>query len=391
MNRIARLHELGQSAWLDFLDRRLLSGELRRLVEQDGLRGVTSNPTIFQKAMASSTDYDASIRSAPRSTSDAAVLERIMVRDLSVACHELRSVYEATSGADGFASIEVDPTCAGDTAAQVEQATRLWQAIERPNLMVKIPATRPGIPAIESCLAHGINVNVTLLFSVSRYREVVEAYMRALERRVRANQPIDRIASVASFFVSRIDTKVDALLDAMPNALRGAAGALRGQIAIANAKLAYEAFEHVVASERWKALAQRRARPQRLLWGSTSPKDPRYADTYYLDALVGPETVDTMTLDGFRAFLDHGRPEPRLVRERRAAHERMTQLKALGVDIDAITERLEIEGVAAFVEAQKKSLDAIAEKRDVRRRAVDAQPRDPARSARARRDARLGR
>ncbi len=368
MNRIQRLAELGQSAWLDFLDRRLLtSGEFRRLVERDGLRGVTSNPTIFQKAISGTSDYDAFVRGAPPSESDASVLERLMVRDLALACDVLLPAYEESGGTDGFASIEVDPTIASDTAAQVEQATRLWRAVNRPNLMVKIPATRAGLPAIESCLAHGININVTLLFSVSRYREVVEAHLRALERRAHANQRLDHVASVASFFVSRVDTKIDRLLDARRDALRREeAESLRGRIAIANAKIAYEAYERVVASDRWGALAARGAQSQRLLWGSSSPKDPRYADTYYIEALVGPDTVDTMTLEGVRAYLDHGKPELRITKDRDLAHSQLEQLEDLDVKLDRITDQLETEGVTAFTESFRRSLQAIAEKRSAR-------------------------
>jgi transaldolase len=363
-NRIQTLAALGQSAWLDFLDRRLLlSGELRRMIDVDGLRGLTSNPSIFQKAIATTSDYDALIREAPPSESHASILERIMIRDLGDACDELRSVYDATRGADGFASIEVDPRIANDTAAQVEQAKRLWDAVHRPNLMVKIPATRPGLPAIESCLAHGVNINITLLFSVNRYREVIEAHLRALEKRVALGAPIDGIASVASFFVSRVDTKIDKLLDAMPNALRGAAGSLRGQIAIANAKLAYEEYERIIASERWKALAQKGARPQRLLWGSTSPKDPLYADTYYVEALVGRDTVDTMTREVFRAYLDHGEPAERLTRDRDRAHAQIAKLEELAIDLERITDQLEEEGIEAFVKAFRESVSAIEKKR----------------------------
>lgn len=373
MNRIQRLEELGQSAWLDFIDRKLLvSGGLDRMIADEGLRGVTSNPTIFQKAIASSSDYDALIQQAPPSEPDASVLERLMVRDLTAACDKLRPVYDRTDGADGFASIEVAPSVAGDTAATVEQALRLWTAVDRPNLMVKIPGTRAGLPAIESCLAHGININVTLLFSVSRYREVIEHHLRALERRVASNEPIQRIGSVASFFVSRVDTKVDKALDMLPNALQGSAGALRGQIAIANAKIAYEEFLHIAASPRWQRLAAKGARPQRLLWASTSPKDPAYPDLYYVEALIGPQTVDTMTLDCFRAYLDHGQPEVRLPRNIELAHKQIAALATLAIDFDRILEQLEEEGVALFAESYAKALSSIAEKR---RPAVGAQAR----------------
>jgi transaldolase len=368
MNRIHRLEELGQSVWLDFLDRELLtSGELTRMIHQDGIRGVTSNPTIFQKAIAGSSAYDDLIRAAPPGESEASILEKVMVRDLTLACDRLRPVYNATDGADGFASIEVEPTRAGDTAAQVEQAARLWAAVDRPNLMVKIPGTRPGVPAIQSCIAHGININVTLLFSVSRYREVIEAYLMGLERRVAANQPVDRVASVASFFVSRIDTKLDKHLDALPNALRGAAGALRGQIAIANAKIAYEKYEEILESDRWKALAAKGARPQRLLWASTSSKDPLYADTYYPDALVAPLTIDTMTRETLRAYLDHGNPEVRIATNREIAHRQMRDLAALQIDLTSETDALETEGIASFTDSFQSTLRAIAEKRARRR------------------------
>jgi transaldolase len=361
MNRIRRLEELGQSVWLDYVDRKLLlSGELDRMIMEDGLKGVTSNPTIFQKAIAGSDDYDAFVKAAPASEPDASVLERLMVRDLTMACDQLRIVHSGSDGADGFASIEVAPALAGDTAGSVAQATRLWRAIDRPNLMVKIPGTRAGLPAIEQCLADGINVNITLLFSVARYREVIEAHLRALERRAAAGQPIDRVASVASFFVSRVDTKVDKALDALPNSLAGAAGGLRGQIAIANAKIAYEEYQRVIASDRWKALAAKGARPQRLLWASTSTKDPTYPDLYYAEALIGPDTVDTMTPATFRAYLDHGEPEPRLARDVKGAHGQLTALVTFGIDLDAITGHLEDEGVASFAESFAKALRAIA-------------------------------
>jgi transaldolase len=373
MHSIQRLEELGQSVWLDFLDRSLLtSGELERMVAKDGLRGITSNPTIFQKAIASSGDYDALIQSAPPSESEASILERLMVRDLALACDKLRSVYDSSAGGDGFASIEVAPGLAGDTAGSVEQAARLWAAVNRPNLMVKIPGTRAGLPAIESCLCHGININITLLFSVSRYREVIEAYLRALEQRAAAKQPLDRVASVASFFVSRVDTKVDKALDALPNALRGTGGALRGQIAVANAKLAYETFGRILASDRWKALAAKGARPQRLLWASTSPKDPAYDELYYAEALVGAPTVDTMTPATFRKYLEHGKPEPRLTQDHERARRQIAALKPLAIDLERITDHLEDEGVASFAESFTKALRSLADKR---RLAVGEQPR----------------
>jgi transaldolase len=373
MNPIRRLEALGQSVWLDFIDRKLLvSGELERMIREDGLRGLTSNPTIFQKAIAGSTDYDDLIRSASSSETDAAVLERLMVRDLTDACDALRPVYEAENGADGFASIEVSPAVAEDCPGSVEQAVRLWSAVQRPNLMVKIPGTRAALPAIESCLSHGININITLLFSVPRYREVLEAYLLALEARVARNAPVDHIASVASFFVSRVDTKIDKRLDAMPEPFREKARVLRGEIAIANARLAYEEFQHIYTTERWKRLAARGARPQRLLWASTSTKDPAYPELYYVEALIGAQTVDTMTLDTFRAYLAHGEPEARLTLDRPRAHDDMATLAALEIDFGCVAEELEDEGIVSFAESYNRALKSIADKR---RKVAAEQPR----------------
>ena len=364
MNRIRRLEELGQSVWLDHIDHELIaSGELERLVWRDGLRGVTSNPTIFQKAIAGSQSYDALLRDAAPSETDEALLERVMVRELTRACDVLRPVYDATGGGDGFASIEVAPSVASDCAGSVEQACRLWAAVARPNLMVKIPGTQAGLPAIESCLAHGININVTLLFSVPRYREVVEAYFKALEGRASRNEPVERIASVASFFVSRVDTKVDEALDALEGERRSAGRALRGKIGIANARLAYAEYERLYTSARWKRLAARGARAQRLLWASTSTKDPEYPDVYYIDALAGPETVDTMTPESFRAYLDHGDPASRLEDGRDRAREQMEALASLGIDFSRVADELEDEGVEKFAKSYDEAVKSIAAKR----------------------------
>jgi transaldolase len=364
MNRMERLGEIGQSAWLDFIDHALLSsGELKRLIESEGVSGVTSNPTIFHKAIAGSGDYDQVIAAAAPSETDAALLERLMVKDITLACDALRPVYDRSAGADGFASIEVAPSLAGDVAASVEQAVRLWSAVGRPNLLVKIPGTRAALPAIESCLTHGIGINITLLFSVPRYRQVIEAYLHALERRVAANEPIDKIASVASFFVSRVDTKVDGALDALPEHRRARASKLRGRIAVANAKLAYAELSRVLASDRWKALAARGARPQRLLWASTSPKDAAYGDLHYVAPLVGAHTIDTMTPATLRAFLDHGEPEARLARDVDQAREQLAALAALGIDLGELTEQLEAEGVRSFADSFERTLKSVAEKR----------------------------
>lgn len=372
MSTIDGLLACGQSAWLDFLDRKLLdSGDLERMIASDGLRGLTSNPTIFQKAIATSGAYDDVLGSAKPGEPDPMVLERLMVRDIRAACDRFLPVYERTGGRDGFVSIEVSPLAALDTKRSVEDAQRLWDAVSRPNVMVKIPGTPEGLPAIQSCLAAGININITLLFSVDRYIDVAEAHMNALAARVAAHQPIDRISSVASFFVSRVDTKVDRALDALDSGHGARARELRGQIAIANAKIAYEAYSRFVSSERWKTLEAVGAQPQRLLWASTSPKDPAYPDIYYADALVGPDTVDTMTLECFRAYLDHGKPEVRLTRDLSLAHSQIDALSALGIDLPRIERDLEQEGVAAFTESHRRAIETIGE----RRRTLSAQPR----------------
>jgi transaldolase len=364
VNPIQRLAELGQCAWLDFIDHRLLtSGELARRIASDGLRGLTSNPTIFQKAVAASADYDDLLRGAPASDTDAEIFERLMTREIALACDELRRVYDDSDGSDGFVSIEVAPTLARDASGTIEQARRLWREVGRPNLLVKIPATRECLPAIEQCLGEGVNVNITLLFSVARYRDVADAYLRALETRVTEAKPIDGIASVASFFVSRVDTKIDKALDGLTGSKQECGRPLRGQIAIANAEVAYEEFERVFGAERWKKLAARGARPQRLLWGSTSTKDPKYPDLYYVEALVGPQTVDTMTRKCFDAYLDHGSPEARLGRGPERARQQLAGLAALGIDLEAVTRGLEDEGVAAFAASFDQAVESIAAKR----------------------------
>lgn len=364
MHPIRRLGELGQSVWLDFLDHDLLaSGELQRLIEQDRLRGQTSNPTIFQKAIASGTAYDDFVRGAPVGESDASVFERIQVREVSAACDAFRRVYEESRGADGFVSIEVQPRLAHDTAGSIEEARRLWSRVGRPNLMVKIPGTREGLPAIQQCLAEGININITLLFSVDRYKEVAEAYARALEARTAEGQSIDRLASVASFFVSRVDTKVDKALDKLTGAMLECGRAERGQAAIANAKLAYDAYGRIFAGERWSRLAMRGARPQRVLWASTSTKDPAYPDLYYAEALIGPATVDTVTMETFRAYLDHGQPEVRLPLGVEEAGKHIGALATLGLDFTRMTQELEDDGVSAFAASFDQAVATIANKR----------------------------
>jgi transaldolase len=364
MHPIQRLRDLGQSVWLDFIERSMLtSGALERMIERDGLAGQTTNPTIFQKSIASSHEYDALIRSAAADEPDDSIFRRLAARDVTLACDLFRPLYERTRGMHGLVSIEVDPRLAADKTASIEEARRLWHLVSRPNVMIKIPGTGEGVDAIRQCLSEGININITLLFSVPRYREVIEAYLEALEARVERKEPIDSIASVASFFVSRVDTKLDKVFDRMRDGGDGDAARLRGQIAIANARIAYEEYERVCGSDRWLFLASRGARPQRLLWASTSTKDPAYPDTYYAEELVGKDTIDTMTPETFDAYADHGRPEVRLTRDRTRAHAQMGALASLGIDFRRTARELEDEGVQAFSDSYRKALGTIGEKR----------------------------
>jgi transaldolase len=358
-NPLLALVRLGQSPWYDYITRELMaSGRLARLIAGDGLRGMTSNPTIFQKAVAGSSDYDDDIRRlAAEGRSPAEIFEALSVLDVRAACDGFRPLYDATAGADGLVSLEVTPDLAHDTEATVAAATRLWRAVERPNAMIKIPGTREGLPAITESLARGVNINITLLFSVDRYREVIAAFMEGLARRVREGLPVDRIASVASFFVSRVDGRVDPLLDKAGDPKR-----LRGTIAIANAGVAYEAFERSLETPAWKALAAKGARPQRPLWASTSTKDPRLPDTYYIEALIAPMTVNTMPPDTFDAYRDHGKPEVRIRQAIAEAPARLAALEASGISLAEVTRFLEEDGVAKFADSYRQLLAGIETK-----------------------------
>ena len=346
-NPLVKLGALGQSPWLDFITRDLLtSGELQRMIEQDGLRGMTTNPTIFEKAVSESDTYDADIRElAEQGLSPARIFEAIAVADVQKACDLFRPVFDATHGQDGYVSLEVAPEFAYDAEATVREARRLWGSVGRGNTMIKIPGTAEGLLAVEKCIGLGINVNVTLLFSVERYEKVVGAYFAGLQSRLVRNMPLDRLASVASFFVSRVDGKVDPLLDKLGT---DEARYLRGSIAIANAQAAYERFEHAFRGSDWRVLARKGARPQRPLWASTSTKDPQYTDTHYVEPLVAQNTVNTLPPDTFAAYRDHGDPQVRIPERIPDARERLEKLKGLGIDLAAITEALEKEGVAKF-------------------------------------------
>lgn len=355
-NPLRVVRQLGQSIWLDYLKRELLlNGALARLIRTDGLAGVTSNPAIFEKAIREGREYDASIRElAERGFSAAAIYDALTIEDVGTAADLFRSVYEETQGRDGYVSLEVSPDLAHDTARTVEEAQRLWARLRRPNVMIKVPATPAGIPAIRRLIASGVNVNVTLLFSVRRYREIADAYMAGLEDR--GDAPLAPLASVASFFLSRIDTLVDQRLDAIGNST---ARALRGRAAIASARLAYQLYKELIAGSRWQALARGSANPQRLLWASTSTKDPAYDDIKYVEALIGRDTVNTLppeTLDAYRA---HGNPAMRLEDELPRAQSLPAELAALGIDLEQVAQQLEEEGVRKFAEPYDKLLAAL--------------------------------
>lgn len=358
-NPLRRLNAAGQSVWYDNIQRSMLtSGELARLLAEDDLRGVTSNPAIFEKAIIGSRDYDAALRALARRRpggSSRELFYELAVEDIDAAAELLAPTYRATDGVDGMISLEVSPDLAHDAEATVAEARRLHARLGRPNVMIKVPATRAGLPAIEQLVADGVCVNVTLLFSVARYEQVVEAYLRGLERRLRQGLPIGRVASVASFFVSRLDTLLDPLLaERRPE--------LQGKIAIANAKLAYRRFQELFAGARFAALAAAGARPQRLLWASTSAKNPAYRDVIYVEQLIGPHTVNTMPPATYAAFRDHGVVAPTLTQDSDEAAAQLAMLAGLDIDLADVTDRLEAEGVAAFAHSFEQLLAAVEAK-----------------------------
>ena len=367
MSSLKDLQSLGQSVWLDFISRDLVaSGELARLVSA-GLRGLTSNPAIFEKAVGQGTDYAVEIAELARAGHDArAIYERVAIRDIQSAADALRPVYDATAGADGFVSLEVSPDLADDTDGTLSEARRLWREVARPNLMVKGPGTPAGVPAIRELITEGISVNVTLLFSQQAYESVAAAYIDGLEARALLGADLARVAGVASFFVSRIDSAVDALLDrriaaiAANNATaRGVLAALKGKVAIANARLAYHHYQSLTAGRRWQALAAKGARPQRLLWASTSSKNPAYRDVIYVEELIGAETVNTLPPATLEAFLDHGVAKPAITKDVEGARHVLVELARDGISLDAVTDELLRDGVKLFAEAFAKLLAAV--------------------------------
>ncbi|HEX2142322.1 MAG TPA: transaldolase [Candidatus Limnocylindria bacterium] len=360
-NALQRLYaEHGQSPWIDFIDRDLItSGRLAGLVD-DGIRGLTSNPTIFAKAVAGGEYNDLIRREIDAGDDNRTIYEEIAVGDVGDAADILRGIYDASDGTDGFVSIEVEPDLADDTKATLERARHLWGRLERPNVFVKIPATPAGLPAIEDAVAEGININITLMFSVDVYRDVARAYIAGLRRRKERGEPIDRVASVASFFVSRVDTKVDKALDAVGT---DAARALRGQAAIANARQAYAAYGEIFGGTEFAGLRAAGARVQRCLWASTSTKNPDYRDVLYVEELIGPDTVNTMPLETIQAFLDHGRVERTLDSDLRGADAIIARIEEQGISMRQVTDELITEGVAAFAKSFDELLEAIETQR----------------------------
>src|SRR5262249_26348755 len=337
---VAALRQYGQSVWLDFIRRTLISGgELKRLVDEDGLGGVTSNPAIFEKAIEGSDDYHAALEETSKdpSLSPKDVFERLAVKDIQDAADVLRGVYDGTKGRDGYVSLEVAPDLANDTQGTLDEARRLWKWVNRPNLMVKVPATPAGVPAIRTLLTEGININVTLLFAREAYEGVAHAFVDAIEARVNKGEPVDRVASVASFFVSRIDSMVDAQLEEKMKTASGQDKArmlrLLGKVAIANAKVAYQSYKKIFAGPRWEGLAAKGAQTQRVLWASTSTKNPNYRDVIYAEELIGADTVDTMPPETLNAFRDHGRPRPSLDEDIVGAMDVLDDLEKSGISL----------------------------------------------------------
>lgn len=354
-NRLKQLHDAGVSIWLDFIERSMLhNGDLERRIREEALTGMTSNPTIFEKALAEGTAYDAQLRDAPPDLTAWESFELVATTDVRTACDRFRGVYDRTQGDDGYVSIEVSPGAANDASATIAEAHRLWKTVDRPNLLVKIPGTVQGATAVRRVIADGINVNITLLFALEAHDRVIDAYMSGLEDRVQKGQPVDKIASVASFFVSRVDSEVDKRLDALEKS-GNEKSALKGKAAIANAKLAYQLFLQRFSSDRWKALAAKGARVQKPLWASTSTKNPAYRDVMYVEELVGPRSVNTIPPQTVEAFKDHGNVRRTVDENVGEARRVIEQLEKLGIAMKDVTDKLLVDGLASF----QKSFDSL--------------------------------
>ncbi|HZJ54533.1 MAG TPA: transaldolase [Myxococcaceae bacterium] len=368
MNPLRALGEQGQSVWLDYMRRSLVTtGELQRLIDNDGLKGLTSNPTIFQKAVEGSEDYDDLFREwAPRGASAGEVFEALAIRDIGDAARTFRPVWEQTRHRDGYCSIEVTPTLAHDTQGTVAEAHRLWKKLGVPNVMVKIPGTVEGVPAIEQCVSEGLNINVTLLFSQDAYVAVAEAYIRGLEKRAARGEDVSESASVASFFVSRIDTLVEKIIASREKTAtpkqRALFDEITGKVAIANAKQAYEKYKKLFSGPRWQALADKGAKTQRVLWASTGTKNPKYSDVLYVEELIGPDTVNTIPPPTLDAFRDHGKVRRTLDQGLDQADAVMRKLEQAGISMKAVTDQLVDEGVKSFSDSFHQLISAVGER-----------------------------
>jgi transaldolase len=366
-DRLQRLHDAGVSIWLDFIEREILrNGDLARRIREDAITGMTSNPTIFEKALAEGNAYDDQIRTAPGDFTAVELFELVSTTDVRDACDLFRGVYDKEHGKDGFVSIEVSPSAAHDLLGTISEATRLWSTVDRPNVFVKVPGTEEGAEATRRLIASGVNINITLLFSLEAYRRVIEAYIAGLEERVAAGKDITSIASVASFFVSRVDTEVDKRLDALQKSAspdqRKPIDALRGKAAIANAKLAYRIFQKEFSSPRWKKLEAKGASVQRVLWASTSTKNPAYRDVMYVEELIGPHTVNTMPPQTVDAFRDHGVVQRTVDTKVDAAEHVIADLAKLGVSIEEVTAKLLADGLASFQKSYDTLIAGLAKK-----------------------------
>jgi transaldolase len=367
-NNLLKIQEFGQSIWLDYISRGMIhSGELKRLIEEDGLRGVTSNPSIFDQAFEGSQDYEEPIRALSQEGKTAEEIYQVLtVEDVQLAADEFRHLYDTSEGAHGFVSLEVNPHLAYRTEETMAEARELWRSLARPNVFIKVPATKEGLPAIQQLISEGINVNVTLLFGLPRYREVAAAYIAGLEERAAAGKPLDRVCSVASFFLSRIDVLVDAKLEEIM-AGRGSqaetAEKLHGQVAIASAKEAYQIYKEIFGHERFQRLAAKGGRPQRVLWASTSTKNPDYSEVKYVEPLIGPETINTLPQETLKAYRDHGNPQERLEQGLEEARKVLELLPEVDMDIDQLTQQLEKEGVDKFNKPYDRLLETLAKKR----------------------------
>lgn len=369
-NALLELQKYGQSVWLDFIRRNIiLNGDLQKMIDQDGLRGITSNPSIFEKAIAGSNDYDDfldKLQAQGLSTGD--VYERIVIRDIQDSADKLLPVYKATNKKDGYVSLEVSPTLARDTQGSIEEARRLWKAVGRPNIMIKVPGSPEGVPAVRQLTSEGININITLLFAQEAYIAVANAYIEGLEAAVKAGKDISGIASVASFFVSRIDSLIDSTIDTRLKTPKNAEEesllkSLQGKVAIANAKQAYRFYQKMIAGERWKALAAKGANVQRLLWASTSTKNPKYRDVLYIEDLIGPDTVNTIPPATMDAFRDHGIVHRTLDTDLAAADKTMNDLEKAGISMQQITDKLLDDAIRLFDEAFAKLLAAVEQRK----------------------------